>query len=227
MRPGGRDVLIELFEREFVEPLESLGSRVAGTFRDLDDPDRFVWFRGFADMEARLRALTDFYSGEVWLKHRAAANATIVDNDDVLLLKPVAGRLLESDSRPRSHDDDDSASSLIVVETFLLPRGTDDEFAAFFARDLEPERRALGAPPFATLTTEHRPNNYPRLPVRESDTVFLAVTRFENTDAHRIDAHARATEPVWRERLVAEIARRTVAPVHVMRLQPTRRSALR
>ena len=41
---------------------------VIGQFRDLDNPDSFVWLRGFADMEARKRALTGFYSGPVWLR---------------------------------------------------------------------------------------------------------------------------------------------------------------
>src|SRR3546814_4941010 len=57
LHPGQRDVLIELFEREFIESQEATGIRVIGQFRDLDDPDRFVWLRGFADLPARARAL--------------------------------------------------------------------------------------------------------------------------------------------------------------------------
>ena len=38
---------------------------IIGQFRDLDNPDSFVWLRGFADMEARKRALTGFYAGPV------------------------------------------------------------------------------------------------------------------------------------------------------------------
>ena len=53
LRPGMRDVLIELFEREFVESQEALGMTLVGQFRDLDDPNRFVWLRGFADMTTR------------------------------------------------------------------------------------------------------------------------------------------------------------------------------
>ena len=36
---------------------------VIGQFRDLDNPDSFVWLRGFADMESRRKALGAFYSG--------------------------------------------------------------------------------------------------------------------------------------------------------------------
>jgi len=50
---GQRDVLVDLFDREFVETQEAFGIRVLAQFRDLDDPDRFVWVRAFPDMEAR------------------------------------------------------------------------------------------------------------------------------------------------------------------------------
>lgn len=36
--PGQRDVLIELFDREFVESQEATGMAVVGQFRDLDQP---------------------------------------------------------------------------------------------------------------------------------------------------------------------------------------------
>jgi hypothetical protein len=42
LHPGAREVLIELFDGEFVESQEALGMHVVGQFRDLDDPNRFV-----------------------------------------------------------------------------------------------------------------------------------------------------------------------------------------
>ena len=77
LHPGQRDVLIGLFEQEFVESQESLAMPILGTFRDLDKPDRFVWLRGFQDMAARAPALKAFYEGPVWQAHRNAANATM------------------------------------------------------------------------------------------------------------------------------------------------------
>ncbi|WP_436843546.1 ATP-binding protein [Streptomyces hundungensis] len=87
LRPGARDTLIELFEREFVTGQQAVGIHVGGRFRDLDDPDRFVWLRSFPDMRRRRRSLEAFYTGPVWRAHRDAANATMVDSDDVLLLR--------------------------------------------------------------------------------------------------------------------------------------------
>ena len=84
LHPGKRNVLIDLFDREFVEPQEALGMKVIGQFRDLERPDRFVWLRGFSDMPSRKQALTDFYGGPVWKANREAANATMIDSDNVL-----------------------------------------------------------------------------------------------------------------------------------------------
>lgn len=74
LKPGKRDVLIDLFEREFIESQEVTGMRIIGTFRDLNNPDRFVWLRGFLDMAARAKALEEFYDGPVWKAHRDEAN---------------------------------------------------------------------------------------------------------------------------------------------------------
>jgi hypothetical protein len=60
LHDGQRDVLVNLFEREFVESQEALGMKVIGTFTDIDRPNRFVWLRGFLDMDSRLSGLSAF-----------------------------------------------------------------------------------------------------------------------------------------------------------------------
>src|SRR5215510_5637918 len=97
LHPDRRDELIELFDREFVESQEAVGIQVIGQFRDLNNPNHFVWLRGFNDMTARAQSLGAFYDGPVWRKHRDAANATMIDSDNVLLLRlahPTSGFLL-------------------------------------------------------------------------------------------------------------------------------------
>jgi hypothetical protein len=73
LHPGKRDVLIDLFDREFVESQDALGMKIIGQFRNLGNPTRFVWLRGFRDMPSRAQALKDFYGGPVWKEHREAA----------------------------------------------------------------------------------------------------------------------------------------------------------
>ena len=48
-----------------------------------------MWLRGFSNMESRHRALEAFYDGPVWAAHRTDTNDTMLDSDDVLLLKPA------------------------------------------------------------------------------------------------------------------------------------------
>ena len=80
LHPGQRDTLIALFEDHFIEPLERDGMQVSAHFRDLDNDDRFAWFRRFDDMDARGRALPAFYRRDpVWQQYRNDANATMID----------------------------------------------------------------------------------------------------------------------------------------------------
>jgi len=165
--PGGRDRLIDLFEREFVAPQNALEAHVLGTFRDRDDPDRFVWLRGFADYDARPTALSAFYGGPAWKAHRDAANATMLDSDNVLLLRPAGpGRRL------RLHSSDE-----VLAYIHYLDDALSAPFAAFFARTMQPQIEADGGEVLATFASETRPNNFPPLPVRDRDRVFVWMVR--------------------------------------------------
>ena len=101
LHPSTRETLVRVFEEHFIEAQERYGMRILGQFRDLADPDRFVWVRDFPDMEARTRALEGFYSGPVWKEHSPVANATMIDHTNVLLLRP-AGPETRVPLRPRT-----------------------------------------------------------------------------------------------------------------------------
>lgn len=182
MRPGGRDVLAEMFARELVAPQEAAGMRVYGWYRDLDDPDSFVWLRGFADMEARRRALAAFYDGPVWARFRDAANATMVDSDNVLLLRPVAPVPL----RDLGH------GPLTITIATPTEQTRAAGFAAVFARSIAPAAGEV----IGTLVTEHAENTFPRLPVREDADVWVWLTRGDAATARDLWA-----EPPERLRL--------------------------
>ncbi|KDN80682.1 NIPSNAP family protein [Kitasatospora cheerisanensis] len=143
LHPGARETLIELFEREFVTGQQDAGITVGGRFRDLDDPDRFVWLRAFPDLTHRRRALEAFYTGPVWRAHREAANATMLDSDDVLLLRGP-GYPLPPDARE-------------VGATICVPPDA-GAFDAYADRHLNRGH--------ALHRTEHAVNDFPRLPVR-------------------------------------------------------------
>ncbi|MFD7555560.1 NIPSNAP family protein [Streptomyces sp. NPDC059835] len=167
LHPGARDTLIDLFEREFVTGQEAAGITVGGRFRDLGDPDRFVWLRGFPDMEARERALHAFYGGPVWQAHRVAANATMLDSDDVLLLRGPGFGATEAPDAPNP------AGPVAVTICHPLDLAA---FAGHFERRLRPALTAAGTPPLAVHRSEHAENTFPALPVRTGEDVLVWFT---------------------------------------------------
>src|SRR5262249_27192581 len=123
LHPGQRDALIDRFERELLEPQEAAGMRVIGQFRDLDAADRFVWLRGFPDLAPRAAPLEAFCGGRVGKAPRAAANATMIDSDDVLLLRPVepgAGFVLPPVRPAGAEPAGELGGELIVATIYLL-----------------------------------------------------------------------------------------------------------
>lgn len=212
LHPGQRDTLIELFEREFVETQESAGMDVVGHFRDLDAPDTFPWLRAFADMDSREAALSAFYGGPVWKAHRDAANATLVDSDDVLLLRP-AGPGFQRSPRPPLGSAAVPSSVYVATICHVDPDAT-GSFRAFFTERVAPVLAEGGAAPVACFESEHAVNTYPALPVRTGEEVFVWFARFEGV------ADERVVEVPALERYL------TAAPQR-LRLAPAARSALR
>src|SRR5213083_1914691 len=134
--PGKREKLIALFEQEFIESQESTGMIVVGQFRDLNNPDRFVWIRGFNDMTSRASQLHEFYGGPVWKKNREAANATMIDSDNVLLLHqatPTSGFSFGNKERPQAGANE-ARSELILATIYYLDAPLDAGFVEFFEK---------------------------------------------------------------------------------------------
>lgn len=208
LHPQRRDALIELFDREFVESQEAEGIGVMGQFRDLDDPDRFVWLRGFADMPSRARGLRGFYGGPVWAAHRDAANATMIDSDDVLLLRPAwHGAGLAHDPARRAG----GAGGLVAVTVFTLNDAAGPALLDVCRERMTSVLQRDGALAQGWYVTEPSPNNFPRLPVREGEHVLVSVAVFrELTERNVTPALSQ-----WLKK-----------PPHSMKLAPTARSAI-
>lgn len=216
--PGQRDVLIELFDRELVETQEATGMRLIGQFRDLDRPDRFVWLRGFPDMEQRRTALEAFYGGPVWAAHGEAASATMVDCDDVLLLRPLTSTSAFDALPPRPAADADvpAESSTVAVTVCSLDQPLDVTLAE---RTLLPKLAALASPPIATLVEDPSENTFPRLPIRTGEHVVVWLQ-------HLAVDHPEHPALQQSQDLAQDLLPDLVA-VSQLRLQPTPRSRLR
>jgi NIPSNAP protein len=202
LHPGARHRLMGLFDRAFVDAQEALGMEILGQFEDLDEPDRFVWLRGFPDFASRPEALSAFYYGPVWRRHRDEANTTMIDSDDVLLLRPArpaSGLTIE----PRSGV---SAGGTVSLWILYPETGGTEEVAAALADECS--GRDLGL--LLLLETEPAANNFPALPVREGEEAVVAVVEGD-----------RAAPDLQRDGLVFR------KPAETRRLRPSARSRLR
>jgi hypothetical protein len=222
LHPRQRDVLIDLFDREFVESQEAVGCRIIGQFRDLDRPDRFVWVRGFRDMPARADALPAFYTGPVWRTHAAAANATMIDSSDVLLLRPALPGPAFAALAERGLADAPPPASLVSVTLYHCDAPVDADFVELFTRKVEPVLLDAGARAVACLKTEPAENNFPALPVRTGEHVFGWFSWFADEARHRA-----YTKRLARSAMLPDLMARLCRPPEELRLSPTARSALR
>jgi len=225
LHPGARDTLIDLFDREFVETQEAVGMAVIGQFRDLDDANSFVWLRGFPDMPSRAEALGAFYGGPVWARHREEANRTMINSDNVLLLRPArhgSGFALP-ERRSDVHARDLPQGLVIATICHLAPR-TEEPFVDFFAAVLAPQLVAASAKILASFVTERSPNTFPRLPVREGETAFAWFCGFVSLASYEAHLTALARSQAWTADALPEMDRRIWRRNEVLRLAPTSRS---
>ena len=205
MQPGKRDVLIDLFEREFIEGQEATGMIPIGHYRVADDPNTFIWFRGFPSMQTRAAALEAFYRrSPVWKENRDAANATLVDSDNVLLLKaalPHSGFDLDGLQRPPLGAAPHNSFVCLAIRMLDEPQ----TFAGHFEAHILP-KLGVDVERIAFFVTDERENEFPALPVR-NDCAFVAAGICRTSEAFE----------KWRRAFEAD-------DVEVLRLEPAARS---
>ncbi|WP_232828714.1 putative quinol monooxygenase [Kribbella monticola] len=227
LRPGQRDALIDVFDEAFVEGQEVEGMHICGQFRDLDDPDRFVWLRGFTDLEARAKALNGFYYGPIWKARGGEANATMLDSDNALLLKPIElGPGSPALDTPRPPIGATEIPSSVIAGAVYHRRTADDGFVEFFTDQLAPALTGTGAVLTATFETLDAENNFPALPLRD-ETVFVWLATFPNDSAYAEHRRLLAGSRVWQTKLLPELTCRSTTAPQLLRLRPTARSQFR
>jgi hypothetical protein len=225
LHAGARETLISLFESEFIKPQEAIGMPVFGPFCDLEDPNRFVWMRGFPSMAERKRMLAAFYEGPVWKAHREAANVTMLDSDNVLLLRPDRFPSAES----ATHILGDAAlprHGLLVANIYYVTNSAIDAFAEFFDQRITPRLAATGAHIIASFRTENAPNTFPKLPVREGETAFVWLAAFPDMHHYRQHLADLRAGPDWREHAPENLLRQFARKPEVLLLAPTPHSQL-
>jgi len=164
-------------------------------------------------MASRPKTLDAFYTSATWQKHRTAANATMIDVDDVLLLRPLKPLAVGK------HPQDEAATGLVEVTVYAFDASVDAETIAHFDNDIE----IAGAHAIASYVTEQSANNYPRLPIRENENVlvrFAAFASIEAYDTHRARLAATPQGQAHAKRLRTKLK----SDPQILKLTPTARS---
>jgi hypothetical protein len=166
-RPGRRDDLIAMFEAHFRPAYEAAGATILASWRVLDDADRWVWIRAFADGASRRRALEGFYGGSVWAGLKDACNATIADARDARLLHALAAPELAHPPPREALPAGPGRPWAITV----LPLAA-AEAAVAVAAATEARFTALGAPAALALASERDAVLLRRFETPEAEAAF-------------------------------------------------------
>ena len=88
--PGQRARFAQFFHDKTLGPQARHGITVYGQFDDLDDPNNFVWLRGFPNLIERDRRKSEFYRSALWLEElQDEAFSMIEDYSNTLLVMPM------------------------------------------------------------------------------------------------------------------------------------------
>lgn len=216
LKPGQRDVLIDVFDRHFVESQEALGMTIVGQFRDRRRADRFVWIRGFSDMQTRHTALERFYGGPVWAEHKAAANATMLDVNDVLLLKPAQpNKTFRLDISSRPTVGEERGHAIVLVGIHRLRQAADDSIVTRFQQQVVPALRRDGVGVESIFVTEPAPNTFKGLPVREGEHNLVWFGTLQNGNTPTAERLREVSAP---------LSAHAEEPAELLALDPTPRS---
>lgn len=91
IKPGHRDEFIKLFESRAVPAQRAIGMKILGPILDLENPNKFVFLRGFPSLEEREQMTDAFYGGPVWKNELEAIARPLIESFDVTLCETSAG----------------------------------------------------------------------------------------------------------------------------------------
>ena len=91
IKPGKRDEFIRFFETRSVPALHKYGMKVMGPLVDVENPNAFVFLRGFPSLQARDEMKDAFYGSDLWKNELEDIAMPMIDSYDVVLTETTAG----------------------------------------------------------------------------------------------------------------------------------------
>jgi hypothetical protein len=220
---GARGRFAKYFDTYFPEAFEQLGAMVFGQFLERANPNRFVWLRGYRDLQARPVVNASFYYGPLWREHREKINAILPDSDNVLLLRPLRPDT-EVTVLPAVDPvlEEQGAQGVAVMQVIAIKKGHEAAVAQH-AEALFNRYRVAGVRQAGILVTLDVPNNFPQLPIRTDGPwlVWIGIVQ----DNHVLEKQLKPAMNVAAKALVDTGLLRE-AP-ELVELDPTPRSRLR
>ncbi|MDJ1485648.1 hypothetical protein QNI16_34475 [Cytophagaceae bacterium YF14B1] len=180
------DRFIDYFDTHFVEKMQQLGGYTLGEFIVKDQPDRFVWLRGFSDMQKRLTFLNDFYmTSDIWKKFGPGANEMMINSDNVHLLRPLQEGNQLTD--PITHIESNSFPDYKVATIdYYIANTRLPELVDLFNTSYLPFLKSTDIRTVSLWVSESSPNDFPRLPAFQDPNLLVAITFYATEDEYKI-----------------------------------------
>lgn len=221
---GSGDRFMAFFEEHFLESQEQAGMQVWGQYRDLNNENAFVWFRGFQNMDQRKKSLEDFYlTGPIWETYKDEANGMMVDSDNVLLLKPWGNNGFKGNARrPRLVFGLEQPSStkpeFVSVSIFRILDPGQKKFPQWFTEKAVRFYEKNGAKSVGFFVSEPSKNSYPLLPVTQDPALAVWVAVYPNRETFL------KTEKLFQENKLRQEMEKFLEDREVLELVPGYRS---
>lgn len=169
LKPNLADSFSHYFHSKFVDPMNELGGYTIGEFKINNINDRFVWFRGFANMQVRSRFLNDFYiNSTTWKEYGKGANEMMVNSDNVYLLKPLHKNVSFK------------AEKMISVVDFYICNSTLEKVIKLFNTDYISFLKTINVDDISFWVSEMTENDFPILPVFQDKNLLVTITNFHD-----------------------------------------------
>lgn len=174
LKPKTLEAFGKYFNNHFVSPMNELGGYTLGQFKINEVNDRFVWFRGFADMKTRAKFLNDFYiTSPTWKEFGNGANNMMINSDNVYLLRPLTKGITT---------DLLNTYEGITVVNFYICNSTLDKVIDLFNKSYIPFLKTVNIENTTLWISEMQENDFSRLPVFQDKNLLVQITNYKNEE---------------------------------------------
>lgn len=180
LKPGQRDNFTNLFEANFIQPQQVVGSYTLGQYKVKGAEDNFFWVRGFHDMASRKKALNEFYHGTVWKQNKSAANSMIVNNDNVHLLRPLNVKDSSNETEFVFNTNWFGKERGIAVVDFYTSNTKLDKLVEFVRQNYVSILTASGVSNESFWISETTLNDFAVLPVFQDKNLLVQITFYRD-----------------------------------------------